>query len=68
MILVQRTNEMDLDEKTGNLYIAGYRIVKFNIHTEEWMEYPYIYEDWRNDTFNPVNEFLKRVGKRDILL
>ncbi len=56
-VLTVQTHGMDLDERTGNLYIAGYRLVKFNIYTEEWMQYPYVYDDWRNDTFIPVDEF-----------
>ncbi len=56
-VLKQRTNGLDLDEKTGNLYIAGYRLVRYNIYTGEWMQYPYIYDDRRNHTFLVMDEY-----------
>jgi hypothetical protein len=56
-VLGYQTNDMDLDERTGNLYISGYRLVRYNIHTGDWMHYPYLELDWDNDTFKPVEEF-----------
>ncbi len=56
-VLGYQTNEMDLDENTGNLYIAGYRLVRYNIHTGDWMQYPYLEEDHKNDTYKPVDDF-----------
>jgi hypothetical protein len=59
-VLCQRTHGMDLDKKNGNLYIAGYRLVKFNVFSEEWVQYPYIYKDRRNNTLIPMDEYPER--------